>query len=631
VKGGAELGVELVMASHDMQGFRKAIDSRDGADVLLLRWFGEYDDPDAYTHAVFHSAHGYLRNHCSSPELDKLLDEARFEAQPAQRAARYRALEARLLEEHWVLPLFHDIDCRLHLPTLENVSLGPTPPFVGYASLRKIQTSGAAPSQQTRRGTVHLSTVCKVDELDPRTLLLAEHADVAGAVFETLTREGRGALVVPWLAEHFESEDGGRRYRFRLRDNVRFHDGRKLTSRDVRYTLESFLAFERSSGRVALADIRGAKDVIAGRTRELAGFQIASPLEFTIELEQPLGILPALLTTGQVSIVPEGASGGTGNWRSGLVGTGPFRIERLEAGRRLELEANPHYWRPGLPRAEAFVVHLGVSVSDAVARFRAGQLSIVSQVAPADFDALLRDPACAAGFHEIPELSTAALFFNTHQGVFRDAEVRRRVAHAIDVPSLGRHLGRRAARARSFLPPGLVHEGVMAEPAATGPDTEFTAPLEVTCLVTPNFEAKHPAVARELLAQLARARVKLKTELGVLEAGRSDFDLYLGWWVADYPDADTFMALLHSTGEYGHFASSPELDRLVERSRMESDPRVRRALFRDFEEFLAREALLVPLCHENRYSFARPEVRGVSDDFLQMTIGRDYATLWIAE
>ena len=60
-------------------------------------------------------------------------------------------------------------------------------------------------------------------------------------VFDTLTRTGEEAQILPWLAESFEAEDGGRRFRFRLRDGVRFHDGRPLTARDVRYSFERVL------------------------------------------------------------------------------------------------------------------------------------------------------------------------------------------------------------------------------------------------------------------------------------------------------------------------------------------------------------------------------------------------------
>src|SRR5262245_53548640 len=78
-------------------------------------------------------------------------------------------------------------------------------------------------------------------KLDPSLAGTVEDAEVLPTIFETLTRDLGGAHIGPWLAASYTSEQGGKRYRFRLRDDVRFHDGRKLTARDVRYSFERLL------------------------------------------------------------------------------------------------------------------------------------------------------------------------------------------------------------------------------------------------------------------------------------------------------------------------------------------------------------------------------------------------------
>ena len=93
-------------------------------------------------------------------------------------------------------------------------------------------------------------------------------------------------------------------------------------------------------------------------------------------------------------------------------------------------------------------------------------------------------------------------------------------------------------------------------------------------------------------------------------------DVVVGRWNADYPDADTFVSVLHSgEGNFGKFCKTPEIDRLAERARVESDPSIRHALYRQVEEIVAREALLLPLFHEQVYRFGRPEVEGLSVGF----------------
>jgi len=94
---------------------------------------------------------------------------------------------------------------------------------------------------------------------------------------------------------------------------------------------------------------------------------------------------------------------------------------------------------------------------------------------------------------------------------------------------------------------------------------------------------------------------------------RATADLYIGRWNADYPDADTFASIFQSdTGFLGRVCGSPEMDRLIARARTESIPSVRHALYRELEETLAREAVILPLFHEQAYRFGRPEIEGLS-------------------
>ena len=107
-------------------------------------------------------------------------------------------------------------------------------------------------------------------------------------------------------------------------------------------------------------------------------------------------------------------------------------------------------------------------------------------------------------------------------------------------------------------------------------------------------------------------------------------DLNIGRWNADYPDADNFVhTLLHSeSGFLGRFVGNPELDALAERGRAETDPRVRHSIYRRVEELIAREALLLPLFHDQVYCFARPEVEGLASVSQGNPIV-DYENLWI--
>jgi ABC-type oligopeptide transport system substrate-binding subunit len=133
---------------------------------------------------------------------------------------------------------------------------------------------------------------------------------------------------------------------------------------------------------------------------------------------------------------------------------------------------------------------------------------------------------------------------------------------------------------------------------------------------------------REIGYRLRPANRTMAEYLKLSDAGDADLDV--GRWTADYPDTDTFtFGCLHSSsGAYRNYLSSPDLDRLAELGRVETDPRVRHTLYRQAEELLARDGLMAPLFHDQVYCFARPEVEGLT------TIGQSnaaipYEDLWI--
>ena len=81
------------------------------------------------------------------------------------------------------------------------------------------------------------------------------------------------------------------------------------------------------------------------------------------------------------------------------------------------------------------------------------------------------------------------------------------------------------------------------------------------------------------------------------------------------PDTFVYVAALGRRASWAALCGSPEIDRLAERGRAETTPVQRHALYRQVEETMAREALLLPLFHEQVYRFAQPDVGGLNVSF----------------
>ncbi len=646
----ADLGVDVEVATKTMPEFLDSWHENQNIDVMLGRWIADYDDPDNFTFSLFHSGNGRLRSYFSSPGTDRALEEARREARPAAREALYRKFEHELLDSAVLVPLFHDVDYRIGRPNVRGLQLRNIAPFVNYAELGKAAapSTPAAADRQLGGGILHVPIQGVVRSLDPSLTVTVEQADALPSVFETLTWAVEGTRIMPWLASEVLMENDGARYRFRLQPGVRFHDGRRLTARDVRHSWERLLLNRESESRWVLAVIQGARRLLDGEATDLAGFHIVSPAEFFVDLEKPVPFFPAMISYAATAIVPEGTTSIGASAREGAIGTGPFRVVSFEPGRRLELERNPNYWRDDRPRSEGVVFHFGIAPEEIRNEFLAGRLSLARDLLPADAEAFRHDPRFASGYRESPRLTTYFVVFNRRKGPLRDAEGRRALVRAIDVGALVRRtLGRLAIPAHGLIPPGLL--GYSAAGPSSGARTSGNAgpadssveatvsreSVELSAAVHPVFFGEFSNFYRELAEAFGeigyRIRPANKTMAEYLKlSDAADTDIDVGRWTADYPDSDTFLhGVLHSaSGAFRNYLGTPEVDQLAEQGRIETDPRVRHSLYRQAEELIAREALLLPLFHDQVYCFARPELEGLT------TIGQSnasipYEDLWI--
>ena len=435
-------------------------------------------------------------------------------------------------------------------------------------------------------------------------------------------RDAGAARVEPWLAQECEAIDGGRKYRFRLRDDVRFHDGRRLTARDVRYSLERLLRFSAAESAAWLyLPILGVQAFQEGSADGLEGFHIGSDRDFTLELEEPASFLPVLLATDVVTIIPDGSRLQGSSWRDGLVGTGPFRVADFEPGKRLALERNPHYWRPGYPRAERLEFRFGVPPAEILAGFRAGRYGLAADLFPGDAADLRRDPQFARCHHEIPALTSYFAACNVHRGPLSDGDLRRRLFAAIDVERLVRETLHGVAQpASGLIPPGLLGHAPrrpLERTAARPGDTRSPLEIELTVAVHPVFRTEFASFCDGFLDSLREAGVQIEltaTSMAAFQEAtvQAKVDLSLGRWNADYPDADSFAYTLNrDEGWLGRLCGSEESDRLIADGRAETDPQARHTLYRRLEEKLARECILLPLFNEQIYRFFRPELEGL--------------------
>jgi ABC-type transport system substrate-binding protein len=469
---------------------------------------------------------------------------------------------------------------------------------------------------QRRGGILRAALAGTLVTVDPCHATYVEESECLSMVFEPLLRAGADSRIRPWLASSLTVEDEGRSYRFRLRDDVLFHDGRPLTAHDVLATFERLLREGPSGFRWLLGAVAGADALLAGTAGSLAGFRIEGPYDFVVELVAPLGIFPAMLSSPAAGILPREFDPHAPDWRGGLVGTGPFRVSHVEPGVEITLQRNPHYWRKPYPRLDGLSL-LSISAAERATAIHSEAASIVWLGNAATTDALLREPAVAAGLRHGHALVTYAVIFNSRSGPLADESLRRRMVRAIDVETVvHRRLGGAAAPARTFTPPELL--GYDPLPRLGASLSETTAqPVCVELKAAATGSIRSGVIEDTLEAWRNRGidvRFVAESWDGYVAARREGtVDLLVAGWQCDYPDADDMLfTTLHSkAGVFARYVGCDELDALCDRGRRETDPDQRREIYREIEEVLERRALLLPLYHPRHSWYFRRGVEGV--------------------
>jgi ABC-type transport system substrate-binding protein len=615
---GRELGLDVELRRATPEELARMARDPHDIDVILVGWRADYSDAANFTHDLFHSERGVFAAYRDA-ELDVLLEESLYEPDHERRVAACRSADHALCERSVVLPLLVGIDACVARTEVHGLEPRVLPPFLSYerASIRRERATRA------RWGWISVPMSERIAVLDPAITSTMQPWEIVRCACEGLTRETRGAEVAPWLAESIKSEDGGRRYRVKLRDDLRFHDGRKVTAWHVARAWERALTRGGSRSSTVLRFLAGADAVAHGEAREIAGMRVDSPLDFTLSLARQIPQFPAMLADSSAVVLAETLEGALPrgvDW----VGTGPFRVKSFEPGERVELEANPYYWRETHPKTDGVTFSLGVSPEEALRRFRADQVTLLFDPPSGDENA---DDAILL---EVPALATTCLLFNGRSGPFQHVTHRRAVIRALDVEKLAlEHLKGRALPALGYLPPGVL--GHVPRALAREPSTDsarFDTPVKLGLW---SGVRMFPEYCAALVEQLGRAGLAL--EVVHLNAGEwvEGVDMVVGGWVADYPDADSMVRVaLHTTaGAFGPFVGNVEIDALAEQAGSEREPEIRRDLYQRIEDLIVEHSLFLPLFHDTRRWLARPSVRGMRADQTGLARGIDLADLWL--
>jgi ABC-type transport system substrate-binding protein/methyl-accepting chemotaxis protein len=467
------------------------------------------------------------------------------------------------------------------------------------------------------------------------------------AVHETLVKFGEGAELQPGLAERWEILDEGRRYRFHLRKNAKFHNGRPVTANDVEQSLLRLMTPKHeSSGRYLTQDIVGARDVIEGRAERAEGIVVRNDHTIDLFLDDPPAFFIMLFTMTKTAIVPVEEASNLERFRLGAVGAGPYAVHAVSEGSEVVLRRNEHYYDADRPRAAEIRFRLDFSnFRDFADAFLRGELDIAHRVPLKLVAELARDPRYAPYLADTVFLHTSYVGFDCSSPPFDRLEVRQAMNHAIDRARINEQVfGGLSVLARTLLPPGLpgydeTIEGYRFDPEkarALLRQAGYANGFELDYLKHPNDEGFNTGQVQLIREDLERVGIRLNVADAPLDeikrrtARKGHNLLFVRNWFADFPDPDNFFFVFFhssSTAIAGQNYASPELDRVIESARKIVDFEERAEVYRDLNAKIFIEAPIVPLFHERFYILHKPDVRDLRPCLVTPPVR--YDRLWL--
>lgn len=449
--------------------------------------------------------------------------------------------------------------------------------------------------------------------LDPRVGIDAQSQRISSLIFDDLLERDDHFNVKPGLAEHWEIPDP-QTYVFHLRRGVRFHDGRALTSKDVKWTFESLLG----------AGIRSTKTAAYRFVDNLE-----APDDYTVifHLKEPASILLWRLSDGAIGIVPYGE----GDASLHPIGSGPFRFVSAAPDKEVILERNPDYWgtRAHIQRVRFTVVP---DTTTRALELRKGSADLLSNALTPDLVvALEKEPKLQV--EHAPGTILAYLAFNLRDPILRDVRVRQAFAYAIDRGPLLQYIWRGLAQpAASVLPPQswaysdnvpkYPHDPERARQLLNAAGYRAVDGVRFHITMKTSTEESTRLMAAVLQQQLREVGIALDIRTYEFATFFADvtsgaFQFYSLRWIGGNEDPDIFDYAFHSSqfapkGANRGFYSNPELDAAIDAASSLQDQKARTQLYAKVQSILATDLPYLNLWYFDNVVVHSRRVRGLT-------------------
>ncbi len=458
-------------------------------------------------------------------------------------------------------------------------------------------------------------------------------------IYDTLVVQSNDGKYHPALAESWELSPDGKSYTFKLKRGPKFHDGTPFNAQAMKFSLDRVTApTAKANFTITLAGVYEATEVVDESTAR-------------VTLKQPYAPFLTALADGYFAMVSPTAVEKFGkDFDRNPVGSGPYIFQEWASKSHVAVKKNPEYaW------GSSFYKHQGAGYPDRVsirlipdgrtrmATIETGEVHIAEEIPPDEVERLRTDPKVQVLAQVAPGTGWQ-LQINTTQPPTDELAVRQAIEYAVNQAELVKVLFKDAFKpSQSIIVPGTIgntptlsqvygHNPANARevlqqagwaPGGDGIRAKGGKRLEVTIdIVSASIQTLPIKLAELLQAQFREVGIHLNIkqyDTAAIFAALNEGSQQMIYGRRAGPDPDVLRPLLHSAG----IGKGPvqrtrykdeQLDKLLEQGAQETDPAKRPAIYKDVQDIVFKQALLVPLWDFQVFVAARSNVQGLTLD-----------------
>ena len=464
-------------------------------------------------------------------------------------------------------------------------------------------------------------------------------------LFDQHQRLNSMETIVPDLAESWAWDESKTKLTFKLRQGVKWHDGKPFTANDVKCT------WDKLQGKAKDRFRKNPRDIWYHNLKEVT---VNGDHEATFNLNRPQAAFIMLLASGYTPVYPCHVN--AQKMRTEPVGTGPFKFAEFKRNESIKVVRNPDYWKKGLPYVDAIEWRIISNRSTRILAFGAGEFDLTFSMdvtIPLIKDVMAQSPKAIC--EVAAQYVSRNLIVNQASPPFDNPKIRKAMALALDRDAFIKILSEGKGDIGGTMLPGPeglwgMPKDVMEKMTGYGPNLEQNQAEARTIMEGLGYSAAKPlnvkistrdiAIYRDpaviLIDQLKK--IHILGELEVVDTtqwhakvARRDYavGMNLTGVGVDDPDINLYENYTcKSERNYTQYCN-PEVEKLVEAQSRESDKEKRRKIVWQIEQVLNEDVARPIIYHDRAASCWHPHLKNYMQHGNSIYNGWRFEDVWL--